>query len=527
MLLYGRKRLLFIGAFLLISGAKSMAQIVTYPAPPGLTPSNYFTMTVNGNAVSVEELGTGLNMVNVANFSCAGSMTIVITAKDDINSFIIRPKSLGIAGQKSGNKLTFTLPGPKKLYIEVNMPASAYDGTKHLAIFANPLEVNPPKQGDANVVYYGPGASNPGTITLQSNQTIYIAGGAVVNANVRGSNVTNAKVIGRGILQGIVEVSGATNMVFDGIIVHNTIQSWTNTLMNCSQSAYRNVKVLSYPIPYATDGIDVVSCTNFKIDDCFFRCGDDCIAIKSIAYNSHVDSITVSNCVMVGWDNSDGVTIGYELNGTPVQNVLVKNCDILYARGGGLTGGHSGFSIVCDGPAWVQNIRFEDIRLEEHVESKNLELVCTNGTMYGNDSPGHIKDVYMKNIRWELNTKWIILNGYDATHLVENITFDNCYVGGKLLRSSADARISINNYTKNISFTNTATKLSSPLLTANPKIHAASKQFAASICMDATWNEDQAWSIDGRKGRAGALKTAGMVIYRKNKTEGPHSGTPR
>ncbi len=109
------------------------------------------------------------------------------------------------------------------------------------------------------------------------------------------------------------------------------------------------------------------------------RCRDDCVAIKSPDYDLSVDSVYVTNCVMVGWSCSDGVTLGFELNGGPVQNVVVKNCDILYARGGGRTEGHSGFSIVCDGPATVQNILFEDIRVEEQVEFKNLELIVTPG----------------------------------------------------------------------------------------------------------------------------------------------------
>jgi hypothetical protein len=109
---------------------------------------------------------------------------------------------------------------------------------------------------------------------------------------------------------------------------------------------------------------------------------------------------------MVGWANSDGVTIGFELNGGPVQNILVKNCDIIYARGNGRTGGHSAFSIVCDGPARVQNIRYEDIRVEEHVEFKNVEMIISDGKLYGIDPPGHI-------------TKYIlrIYNGRTATSL--------------------------------------------------------------------------------------------------------------
>ena len=182
------------------------------------------------------------------------------------------------------------------------------------------------------------------------------------------------------------------------------------------------------------------------------RCRDDCVAIKSIDINLRVDSVFVTNCVMVGWACSDGVTLGFELNGGPVQNVFVKNCDILYARGGGKTNGHSGFSIVCDGPAWVRNIHFEDIRVEEQVEFKNLELIVTDGKLYGDDPPGHIKGVYFKNIQWENPGKPFIITGNSASNLIEDITFDNCRSGGKRLRSIYDADFRINEFTKNIIF---------------------------------------------------------------------------
>ena len=433
------------------------AKIVNYPAPPGLVTSPDFTLKADNKSVWVEKIGSsihtpsyalygGIEMeyLNIANFSCSGQVKIKITASANIDSFVIRPKSLGIVGKVDGKDLTFTIPGPQKLYIEIN-------GLAHLAIFANPLEVNPPKQGDPGVVYFGPGNHNPGQINLKSNQTIYIDGGAIVNANVRGADLQNVKIIGRGSLQGNVRITGTTNLEVNGIFNRNT-KGWSNTLTNCRHSSYRNVKVFGYEAIYSVDGINPVSCKDFTIDDCFMRCRDDCVAIKSMNYDWNVDSIMVTNCVMVGWACSDGVTLGFELNGGPVQNVLVKNCDILYARSGGGTGGHSGFSIVSDGPAWVQNIRYEDIRVEEHVEFKNLELIITNGSLYGVDPPGHIKGVYMKNISWENPAKPFVISGFSVNNLVEDITFDHCKVGDKILSGKNDATFKVNEFTRNIKF---------------------------------------------------------------------------
>lgn len=442
---------------LLFSNHVSRAEVVTYNQTPGLKTSPDFTMSANNTPVWIERVGSNIRVfnyslysgreledLNIANFSCSGEVTIRIKVSENIKSLVIRPKSRNVTAKVDGNEIVFDIAGPQKLYLEIN-------GLPHLAIFANPPENNQPKQNDSDVLFFGPGNYTPGTINLKSNQTVYISGGAVVNASIHGKNLHNVSISGRGILQGNIEIEGTSDLRVSGIFIRNT-EGWTNTLTDCHRCSYNNVKVFSYEAIYSVDGIDVVSCTNFTIDDCFMRCRDDCVAIKSGNYSLHVDSVFVSNCVMAGWACSDGVTIGFELNGGPVRNIFVKNCDILYARGGGRTDGHSAFSIVCDGPALVENIYFESIRVEENVEFKNLEFIVTDGKLYGDDPPGHIKGVYLKNIEWENADKPFIISGYSAANLVEAITFDHCKSGGKMMKSITDADFRINSFTRNIIF---------------------------------------------------------------------------
>ena len=437
----------------------SCTTIITYPVPAGLTTSPDYTLNVNNKPVWVERIASKLDTfdytiglyggrkmedLDVASFAFKGKVKIKITLKEKIETYKIRPKSRNINAEVTGNEISFALDSPQKLYIEIN-------NLPHLAIFADAPEANAPKEGDKGVKYFGPGVYNPGKIDLESNQTIYIAEGAIVYADIRGQDLNNVNISGRGILQGNIRINNTDNLHISDIFIRNT-KGWSNTLTNCTNSGYRNVKVFSYEAIYSVDGINPVSCKNFYIDNCFMRCRDDCVAIKSGNYDLSVDSIMVTNCVMVGWACSDGVTIGFELNGGPVQNILVKNCDILYARGGGRTGGHAPFSIVCDGPALVQNVRYEDIRIEENVEFKNLELIVTDGTLYGNDLPGHIKNVYMKNITWETGDKPFIFSGFSSDNRVEDIVFDNCKIGGKVLTDTTDADFRINQFVGNITF---------------------------------------------------------------------------
>jgi hypothetical protein len=440
------------------SAACQTTSLVTCPAAPGVAASPDFTVMANGTPVFVERIGSKLESfdyplygerkmedMNAASFDCSGKATITVSAAEAVRSCVIRPKARNIVPQINGHDVTFTICGPQKLYLEINeLP--------HLALFANPLEREKPERGKPGIVHYGPGVHDLGDVVLESGQTHYLAGGAILKANFKGVGLQNVRIFGRGILQGTIKISDSSEIHVEGIFIRNNTHGWTNTLTHCRHCSYRNVKVFSYEAIYSADGINPVSCSHFVIDDCFLRCRDDCIAIKSKAIDLRVDSIQVTNNVLVGWACGDGVTLGYELNGSPVENVLVKNCDILYARSSGRTGGHSGFSIVCDGPAWVRNIRFEDIRVEEQIEFKNLEIIVTSGKLYGKHPPGHIQGVHLKNIQWENAEKPFVLSGYGDENLVEDVTFENCRVAGKRLSGTCDADFRINAYVRNVRF---------------------------------------------------------------------------
>lgn len=427
--------LLFISGLVMTGYAAEIPATISYPLVEGLTVSPDFEVIINGRNIPVEQLGAGgIENLNIVNFSCSGKQTVVIKTTDDIRNYRIRPNSRSISAEAKGKELTFTIDGSVKLYIEVNeLP--------HLALIANPLEKDAPRADTKGITYFAPGIHNVGNLELQSGQHIYIAGGAVVNANIRGKDLQDLTISGRGNLNGNIRIDGTKNLQVEGIFIRNT-QGWANTLTDCYQSGYENVKVFSYKGVWGLDGINPISCKDFTIRDCFIRTRDDCISIKSPLRkddrNISTDGILIENCLLVGWDHADGVTLGFELQGGVVQNIVVKNCDITRAKGQGRTGGHSAFGIVCDGASQVSNVRFENIRVEEDIEYKNLEIILTEGERYGNGQIGSIKGVYLKDIHWENPRKPFVIAGVPSV-LVEDITFHNCYVAGKLLTSLDDA----------------------------------------------------------------------------------------
>lgn len=420
--------------------------VVTYPAIPGMVTSTVYSLTVSNTPVWVEQVGPdGMEGLHVAGFSCDGPQTVTIETPARIDEYTIQPASAGIKAVVRKNKLTFRIDGPKKLYIRIN-------DNPYMALFADPIEAEIPSSNAPGVRYFGPGVHEAGQIALEDDLTIYIAGGALVNGQVRGSG-KNVRILGRGSFGGNLSVTNCENLTVDGVFFRST-RGWTNTVTNSVNTVYRNVKVFSHTGTWGLDGINPVSCKGFLIEDCFIRTRDDCIAVKANGNPDNYDlscrDVTVRGCQLVGWDHADGMTLGFELNGGTVENIRMTDCDILRARGSGRTGGHAAFSIVCDGPSEVRNITFEDIRVESDIEYKNLEIILTEGERYGNGRMGSVKGVHLKNVRWANAGKPFTLVGH-PTRFVEDITFEDCYVGGRKITCLKDADFQAE-YVKGLTF---------------------------------------------------------------------------
>lgn len=93
--------------------------------------------------------------------------------------------------------MQFDLDKPGSLTIEIND-----DITKTLHLFAGGTETETPDPDDPNVVYYGPGIHKIGRKEINTNQTVYLAGGAYVYGNLVVKNRENVRIRGRGILDG-------------------------------------------------------------------------------------------------------------------------------------------------------------------------------------------------------------------------------------------------------------------------------------------------------------------------------------
>jgi len=183
------------------------AKVITYPAPAGEASSADYQVQAAGRKVDTymarvldppfagKKYDHG-GPYSFANFDMSGPVVVRIVSRRSLRNVVIRPRSFGIQPTLvNDHTLKLTLDRPRKFSVEP-------DGKKGpLLLFANPRETDAPKPGDKGVIYFGPGVHKPEKIVLQSNQTLYLAGGAVVKAEVLAIG-TNIRICGRGILDG-------------------------------------------------------------------------------------------------------------------------------------------------------------------------------------------------------------------------------------------------------------------------------------------------------------------------------------
>jgi hypothetical protein len=348
------------------------------------------------------------------------------------------------------------------------------------------------------VIYFEGGKIHyPGIINLQSNQTIYIEGGAVVVGVIKANGVKNIAVKGRGILDGtfnnrlndsllkafhgdtallrnmkgtyhrFLEFTNCENVAVEGVTLHNST-TWQVLPINCTNVKIDNIKIISDQA--SDDGIDIVRSRKVTISKSFIRTKDDCVVVKAhLDYPKEVavDGVLVETCVFWNalWGNA--LEIGFELNAAEVKNITFRNCDIIHVEAG------AAISIHNAGRGHVRNIAFENIRIED-ARQKLFDLAIfrsqysedgtqdpeerrrlyLNGTWDGvltvpaarrnhhAQFRGRISDVLLKDIQIVDGLfPFSVFYGFDANHNIRNVTIQNLTVRGKKINTLSGAKL--------------------------------------------------------------------------------------
>jgi hypothetical protein len=455
-----------------MAAAPIVPQVVIYPTPSGEKPSEDFAVKVNGFPIFIYTVATlHGGSASFGSFEFAGQITVTINSTRPVTSVKVLPASYGIRPVVSKAQIAFKLATPANLTIELN---GGFDRALHL--FANPTERDAPKQDDPNVLYFGPGVHDLGPTRLKNNQTLYLGGGAIIRPRIppeekptvekdwagckcyrnliEAEGATNVTIRGRGILdlsqlpwhaRTAIVLSHCDDALVEGITMLDA-PCWGVALFGSRHVTVRNVKQICRR--ENSDGIDICNSQDVLVTDCFLRNNDDEVCVKTTSPAPAPDSqdIVVRNCVV--WnERARGLGITSETRRN-IAHVLFQNCDIIHDLSNG--GDCAALAILVSDSGTMSDIRFEDIRVEQ--VSHTLVNCWIGADMWGHDRErGRINDARFKNITVTGgNFPASTFTGCDSAHLIENVTFENLRVNGKLITDLAGGRISSNLFTRNL-----------------------------------------------------------------------------
>ncbi len=423
--------------------------IVTYPAPKGAALSDQYSVTVNGKPLDVYvapvwepepryEKSFG-GPYSFAYFDCSGTAVVQVEVRNQPMTrerLRILPESRGILPEITGSKLSFAVSSPCQLSIEP-------DGKNGpLLLFANPLEVDPPKPGDAGVIYFGPGLHLANEIKVSDNQTLYIAGGAVVKGGVaaRGKNIT---IRGRGIIDGLdwerfkgptgnlISLTLCTDVRVEGVILKDS-WAWTFPMWGCRNVRIDNVKIVSARCEN-NDGIGVCNSQHVVIRNCFVRTDDDCITTKGFGWPERdkakdgdpVEDVTVSQCVL--WtDRAHIWRLGCENWAEGMRRLTFRDIDVIHY----VDPTNPAIIIQPAEGMVMEDVRFEDIRINGEGQEKLIEIHPAPTIWFRRwETPGNVRRVRFADLVVSGNapadTGSIVVRGCDREHTVRDVSFNN------------------------------------------------------------------------------------------------------
>ncbi len=474
-----------------------MNKVLTYPAPVSERTNNAYRITVNGQSVDVYTAQSEYfeGDYYFASFDFSGKVTIEITSPFPMDQTKLLPERFEIQ-TKSCDSKSIVLEANKPFRISVEPKGRI----KPLLLFGNELEKDIPDPKSPNVIYFGPGIHKTDMITVKSNQTLYLAGGAVVKGSIlaKGDNIV---IRGRGILAGEdysrfkgpgrfpLDCQQCKNLTVRDIIIRNP-WNWTATTWNSKDVLFDGLKICGSRM-INDDGIDLVHTSNVIIRNCFFRTQDDCIAVKGvyvcekgyedrgddnpIKYDEvrrndarekgydYCENILVENCQF--WTDCANIfRIGYECEAAGMRNICAKNIDVLhYSKDANKPTDYWANTIIWLQPSHnmvMEQCHFDQFRIYSDGSSAIMLMAQPMSCHYSsfkipNTEPGFLKNCSIKNIQVvgiPDNFSGIIhIAGKSPKHSVDGFTLEKItYFGKPILKDSPC--VEIGPHSSNIKF---------------------------------------------------------------------------
>ncbi len=451
--------------------SSASARVLTYPLPAGESASTHWAVTADSKPVFVDTVRTNSGgSASFASFDMSGQITVCAVSTRPVQTVAILPASYAIKSQINGSSIVFHLDRPRNVTVEIN---GTLDSVLH--VFGNPIDASVPRSNDPNLIYFGPGVHEVSTLDLKDNQTLYLAGGAIVRAiippdevpiNAHGwrgqktyrdfliaTGAKNVTVCGHGLLdmgrlpwqaRNTLLFDGCTNVKVEGITILSS-SNWNIKVLRSEHVEINNVKVIA--AGENSDGIDLCNTHDAEVNGGFFRVWDDEICIKTVFPPpcQPTSEIRVTGAVI--WNEvAHALGIGCETRAN-VSNVTFQDCDIIHDLG------ICSLTTNISDSGTMSNIRFDNIRI---ADCRNKLAFCNIVKDYWSHDMdrGHVNGVTYKDISVSGTTLApSVFAGYDNDHAINDVLFDNIRFKGQPIKSLDELKLSHNEFVHDVKIT--------------------------------------------------------------------------
>jgi hypothetical protein len=183
------------------------------------------------------------------------------------------------------------------------------------------------------------------------------------------------------------------------------IPFWGVHLVYSRDATVRGIRIESNQIN--NDGVDVDSSSNVVIEQCVFRTGDDCVAIKSgrdldgRTVGIPSENVVVRDCVMQ-YSKAAGVALGSEMSGG-VRGVYVFRCDM------GKVETAINIKANLDRGGFVELVRVWNVAIRECARA--LQVTTSYHGYMGGKFPPRFDDIEVDDLRCETVKEAIAIRG--------------------------------------------------------------------------------------------------------------------
>ncbi|MBO4304116.1 MAG: hypothetical protein J6A21_05980 [Lentisphaeria bacterium] len=362
----------------------------------------------------------------------------------------------------AGKSVSFTLPGSRYGVLEVNY------GVPDLPHFTLYTFLDPVIPGPEEALWLEEGvhektdfcmaktiAFKPGVhffpeerLHPVSGHDIYLAPGAVLKCGLACEKGENIRIYGSGIFDGtlvrrnpgenwkgraddaFVHFFEGKDIVWDGPMIFNS-PFWNMVPEGTKNLTIRHHKAVTWAVN--SDGVQPRSCVDLLIEDSFFKCSDDAIAIKTRRDSGmHSHHITVRN--IVTWnDAGSALEIGHTSQGDLLEDVVFENIEVVRTPGGLC-------HIYLIDHSEIRNVRYENIYRECALSAApEISFTITKNLYSTDETRGHIRHILLKNLHVEGDFHGAALQGFDEEHRIEDVSVEGiCVHNGDKVEKFSD-----------------------------------------------------------------------------------------